>query len=161
MPAKVTYYSVAGLNKAIRRLPKQAKAKLRDANQAIANKVAGDARVRAARVGGIARHVGPSIRSGRDTVPVIRMGNSLPLPTAGDGWERRRTGPRQTIGDVIWGAEFGSTRHTQFSPWKGNAGDAGYFLWPAVRDDREYIAREFEQAVANAEASTFKGESRR
>lgn len=161
MAAKVTYYSVAGLNKALRKLPKEAKASLRDANVRIADKVAGDARGRARSVGGVARYVEPTIRAGRDTVPVIRMGNSSPLPTSGNGWQRARTGTRQTIGDVIWGAEFGATRYPQFRPWKGNSGNAGYFLWPAVRDDREFISDEFEKAVADAEASVFKGETKR
>lgn len=165
MPAKITYYSVAGLNKAIRRLPKEAKASLRDANVRIADKVAGDARSRAQSVGGVAKYVGPTIRSGRDTVPIVRMGNSSPLPLSGSGWERKsRKGDRQTVGDVIWGAEFGGGKRPttqQFLPWRGNDTGAGYFLWPAVRDDGPFIAREFEKAVADAEASTFKGEAKR
>lgn len=163
MAKKMTYYSVAGLNKALRKLPKEAKAKLRDANVRIAAKVASDAASRATQVGGIARHVAPTIRAGRDTVPVVRMGSSQPLPVAGNGWSRSRDGKRQTIGDVIWGAEFGGGARpttTQFSPWRGNDDGAGYFLFPTVKDAHAFIAREFEQAVADAESATFKGESR-
>lgn len=31
------------------------------------------------------------------------------------------------------GAEFGA-RRPQFKPWRGNGADAGYFLWPSIRD---------------------------
>ena len=147
----LTYYNVAGLNKSLRRLPKQASAQLRDASQKIAAKVAEDAADRARGQGGLAAIVAPTIRSGRDRVPVIRMGNSTPLPTQGNGWQRTRTGNRQTIGDVIWGAEFGGGRRTpQFKPWRGNDTGAGYFLWPTVRDDRRYIADEYSDALNDA-----------
>ena len=32
-----------------------------------------------------------------------------------------------------FGAEYGSMRWPQFKPWRGNAENAGYFLWPSVR----------------------------
>lgn len=31
------------------------------------------------------------------------------------------------------GAEFGAYRYKQFQTWRGNGGDAGYFLFPAIR----------------------------
>jgi hypothetical protein len=51
------------------------------------------------------------------------------------------------------GAEFGSQRgqrrtgpsgrrflgHNQFDPWRGNGSSAGYFLYPAIRDNTERI----------------------
>ncbi len=161
MTAKVTYYTVAGLNKSIRKLPKEAKAHLRDGAEKIAKKVADDARGRARQVCGVAALVEPTIRSGRDTVPVVKMGNSTRLPATGNGWQRNRTGPRQTIGDVIWGAEFGGgARPTtqQFRPWRGRDEGAGYFLWPAVRGDRQFIADAYSDALKDAEAAAFKGE---
>lgn len=38
------------------------------------------------------------------------------------------------------GAEFGSYRYKQFKEWRGNQDEAGYFLWPALRQfrDREF-----------------------
>ena len=163
MAAKVTYYSVAGLNKSIRRLPKEAKAKLRDGAERIAKKVAADAQARARSQGGIAAIVAPTIRSGRDTVPVVKMGDSTRLPTSGSDWQRNRTGKRQTIGDVIWGAEFGGGRRpttTQFLPWRGSGTGAGYFLWPTVRGDRQFISDAYEESMADAEAAALKGEKK-
>lgn len=153
MAKTMTFYNVAGLNKALRKLPKTANASLRDASQAIADKVAGDARSAAASQGGVAALVAPTIRSGRDRVPLVKMGSSSRLPTSGSGWSRSRGGQRQTIGDVIWGAEFGggarrSTR--QFKPWRGNDTGAGYFLWPTVRGDRDYIEQAYGAAILEA-----------
>jgi len=35
------------------------------------------------------------------------------------------------------GAEFGSYAYKQFERWRGNDENAGYFLWPAVREYRD------------------------
>ena len=153
MAKTLTFYQVEGLNRTLRALPREATAKLRDASQAIAAKVASDAAAAARSQGGIAAIVAPTIRAGRDRVPLVRMGNSSPLPTSGNGWTRGRSGKRQTIGDVIWGAEFGGgARPTtrQFKPWLGNDTGAGYFLWPTVRGDREFIENAYGDAILDA-----------
>jgi hypothetical protein len=153
MPTKTTFYSVPALNKTLRKLPKSASAKLRDASQVIAGRIADDAAGRARSLGGLAALVAPTIRSGRDRVPVVRMGDSSRLPLSGNGWERDRSGSRQTVGDIIWGAEFGGgARSTtqQFQPWRGSGDGAGYFLWPTVRDDREFIRDEYSDALLDA-----------
>lgn len=162
MTAKATYYSVAGLNKSLRRLPKEAKVELRNGAERIARKVAADAQARAKSQGKLAAIVAPTIRSGRDTVPIVKMGSASRLPEAGGDWQRTRSGSRQTIGDVIWGAEFGGGRRApQFLPWRGSGDGAGYFLWPTVKADRGYIEDTYNDAMAEAEASVFKGEKRK
>lgn len=42
-------------------------------------------------------------------------------------------------GGKAWdfGAEFGSYVYGQFPEWRGNKDDAGYFLWPAIREFRD------------------------
>lgn len=149
MAKSMTFYNVAGLNKTLRTLPKTASANLRDASQAIADKVASDARGKASAQGGVAALVASTIRPGRDRVPLVRMGSSAKLPSD----KRSRTGNRQTIGDVIWGAEFGGgARPTtrQFKPWRGNDTGAGYFLWPTVRGDRDFIETAYGDAILEA-----------
>lgn len=146
MAKTFTFYQVEGLNRALRSLPKAASSKLRDASQVIAGKVATDASGAARSQGGVAGLVAGSIRSGRDRVPLVRMGSAARLP--GD-----RKGQRQTVGDVIWGAEFGGgARPTtrQFKPWRGNSTGAGYFLWPTVRGDREFIEQAYGDAILAA-----------
>ena len=149
MAAKTTTYStVKGLNKALARLPKEASAELRTASKAIASKIADEATARAKGVGGVARFV--TVKAYRDRVPVVRMGSTAKLPTEGDGWAHSRDGARQTIGDVIWGAEFGGqARDTtlQFMPHKGRT---GYFLWPTVRDRSDWMQDQYSDALMNA-----------
>ncbi len=150
MAKATTFYRVPDLNKALRKLPKTATVELRQAAKAIASKVAETAAASARAQGGIAALVAPSIRATSDRVPAIRMGNTTRLPTQGNGWQRPRTGKRQTIGDVIWGAEFGSITYSQFSAWRGSDTGAGYFLWPAVRDDARFIADKYDEALMDA-----------
>ena len=155
MAARATFKSVEGLNKALRKLPKAAVTQLRDASQEIAGRVADDARARAQGLGGLAALVAPTIRAGRDRSPLVKMGNSSPLPEEGAGWEHERGGPNQTIGDAMWGAEFGGGRRPttrQFSPWRGSGQDAGYFLYPAIRQDEPWIEERYGDALDDAMA---------
>lgn len=43
------------------------------------------------------------------------------------------------VGPYVLGAEFGAKRYPQFKPWRGNGDEAGYWLFPAVRDMRDEI----------------------
>ncbi len=151
--ATQVFSSVMGLNTALRKLPKETIVRLRDASVVIAAKVAADAQGRAQQEGKLAALVGPSIRATRDKVPVVRMGGATKLPESGAGWTHSRSGSRQTIGDVMWGAEFGGQRRPttgQFFPWRGSGAGAGYFLYPAVRGDETYIHDEYSAALNKA-----------
>jgi len=151
VPAKTTTYtSVKGLNRALARLPKEASAELRVAAKAIAVDIAQEAQGRARGQGGLAALVAPTIKAARDRVPVIRMGGSGKLPESGSDWSRDRNGSRQTIGDVIWGAEFGGQKRAttmQFLPHKGTV---GYFLWPTVRDRSDEMQDRYSEALMDA-----------
>jgi hypothetical protein len=150
MAKTFTYTNIAGLNRTLNALPKVAQAEMRNASLEIAEDVAREAASRASAQGGVAALVAPTIKAKRDRVPKVEMGGSKRLPADG----RRRSGPRQTIGDVIWGAEFGSDRFRQFRPWRGNGSLAGYFLWPAIRDDAADILDRYGEALMNAVDST-------
>ena len=43
------------------------------------------------------------------------------------------------VGGYVLGAEFGAKRYRQFRPWQGNKMEAGYFLFPAIREMRGAI----------------------
>lgn len=150
----LTFYQVEGLNRTLRRLPKEANVALRDASQAIASMIAATASSAARSVGGVAGIVAPTIKAKRDRVPIVKMGSSAKLPMEGNGWTRKsRKGDRQTIGDVIWGAEFGGGKRPttrQFKPWLGNDTGAGYFLWPTIRGEREFIEKAYGDAILDA-----------
>lgn len=149
MARTYTYANVAGLRRALRALPKEAQATMRDASSDIAADVAGRAAVRARFVGGVAKHVAPTIKARRDRVPKVVMGGSTRLPDRPGG----RSGRGQTVGDVIWGAEFGGGRRPstrQFSPWRGNGEGAGYFLWPTVRENADETMERYGDALVKA-----------
>jgi hypothetical protein len=147
MARTYTFNNVAGLRRALNSLPKVAQAEIRGASLAIAQDIAPKAAARARQVGGVAKYVAPTIKARRDRVPKIVMGGTKRLP-ARDG--RPRRGPNQTVGNVVWGAEFGSDRFPQFRPWRGNDDGAGYFLWPTVRDDSDEIMERYDDAVMAA-----------
>lgn len=45
------------------------------------------------------------------------------------------------------GAEFGSITYPQFPAFRGSGSGAGYFLWPAIRANRERVAGLFLDGV--------------
>lgn len=154
MTKTYTFSNVAGLHKALRRLPKDATVRLRSASLRIAARVAERAGARARMVGGVSKYVAPTIKPKRDRVPKIVMGGAARLP-ARDG--ATRSGRRQTVGDVMWGAEFGSDRFRQFSPWRGSDTGAGYFLWPTVRAESDATIEEYGDALIDAVDKSAKG----
>lgn len=154
MPARTyTYNNVAGLRRALRKLPKEVSASLREASLGIAQDVAGIAAQRARMVGGVAKYVAPTIKAKSDRVPKIVMGGTARLPG-------ERGGRNQTVGNVVWGAEFGGGRRPttrQFSPWRGNSTGAGYFLWPTVRDESAEIMDRYGDALMDAVDDAARG----
>lgn len=150
MARKTTYKTVEGLNRALRSLPKEVSAHLRDEAQAIAGDIAKEASRRASRVGGVARYVGPSIKAKRDRVPVVQMGGTKRLPTAGTGWERSRKGSGQTVGDVMYGSEFGGGYRPATRQFMPNTGTEGYYFYPAVRDLGDKALERYSRALAKA-----------
>jgi hypothetical protein len=147
MARTYTFNEMAGLNQMLRSVSKVASVELRGASAEIAQDVADKAATEAYLEGGAAIHVAPTIKARPDRVPRIVMGGTKRLP-ARDG--RPRRGPNQTVGNVVWGAEFGSDRFPQFRPWRGNDDGAGYFLWPTVRDDSDEIMERYDDAVMAA-----------
>jgi hypothetical protein len=120
---------LAELSRALRKLEGAEWSKeLRDANKSVADLVAKDARAAAYSLGGVAAHVAPSIgaRASQQSAGVAFGGARYPM--AG-------------------GAEFGSNRFKQFKPWRGNGSDAGYFVYPAIRQDLDRIETEYTRAI--------------
>ena len=138
--------SVKGLNRALASLPKLAAEELRQASLAIAQHVADDARGRAIRVGGVARLVAPSIKATRDRVPAVKQGGSGKLPAT----SRTRAGSRQTVGDVMWGAEFGGRGRPTTQQFQPHLGTRGYFLWPTVRARSDDTQKRYSEALDEA-----------
>ncbi len=144
MTAKLTDYgnNIAGLRRAVRALPKETKAELTGASQEIAEDVAADVRGRAAGLGIGWKYLGPTVRAAKSSIPNVKIGGKRKLPG--------RKGPRQTVGDLLWGLEFGGgvrPETRQFMPHKGRT---GYALWPAVRAHSDETGRRYSEALLSA-----------
>lgn len=147
MGKTTTYKTVAGLNRTLRKLPKEASRELRAESKAIARKVATAAASRARTQPGVAKYVAPTIKARSDRVPVVVMGGSTRLPG-----HTGQNQTHQTVGDVWAGAEFGSRRYTQFQPWTGNqhVGKPGYFLYNTIRENETEIMGDYSDALYRA-----------
>lgn len=116
------------LNRALRRMGPEFPKEMRAVNKTVAEFVANDARSNAYSLGGVAAHVAPSIKASAGTT-------SAGVAFGGPSWP------------MAGGAEFGSIRYKQFQPWRGNGPDAGYFVYPAIRQDADRIEDEYTEAV--------------
>lgn len=148
-----TYTRVKGLRDALRALPEEAQRQLGHAFVDIAGDVAEEAGRRARALGGVSGLVAPSIKAVRDPKsPRVRMGSRRRLPRQGDGWgPRSRRGDSQTIGALIFAAEFGAspTTYPQFADHP-HRGTRGWFLWPTVRESEDAIMDRIDEAVLRA-----------
>jgi len=116
------------LNRALRELGPDLQRELKRTNLDVAQIVADDARSAALQLGGVAAHVAPSIRAAaRNTAAGVSFG--------GAGYP------------MAAGAEFGAYRFKQFQPWRGNDENAGYFVYPAIRQDADRIETEYGAAI--------------
>lgn len=133
------YVRVAGLadfQRELRKVNADLPKELRKANIEAAEVVASDARRRAEARGGVSRKSAPSIKA--------------------QGEQRRS---KVSIGGARFpfalGAEFGSIQYAQFDPWTGNGSDAGYFLYPAIRETREEFMDVYEQVIDRLSRRAF------
>lgn len=138
--AKMTTLSgIEGLNRALRSLDKLVKAELTDASKALVGPLADEARSKAASLGGAWKYVGPTIKAEKSSKPSIKAGGNRLI--------KGRSGSKQTVGDLLYGAEFGALRFTQFRPWLGKT---GYAIWPTVREHEDDIAEKYSAALLAA-----------
>lgn len=134
MPKRTTYTDPRKVAKAIGKLPGLAERELDDATESIASRTASLAASRARAVGGVASLVAGSIRA---------QGNTVVM----DGSGQLRDGPRQTVADVMWGAEFGSGRYAQFMPYRPGK---GYFLYGTLAAETARNMDTYSEALDDA-----------
>lgn len=116
---------------------------LGQANKQAAQIIADDASHRAESLGSTARHVASSIKAAATQQASVTLG--------GDQWP------------MALGAEFGSRRYPQFPPWRGNQwtdgegppGGEGYFLMPAVRENKEAFMEAYGRSVDELTRDAF------
>lgn len=98
-------------------------------NKLAADMVKDAARSKAAGLGGVANKAAASLATAKATRQAsVRLGRGMPF---------------------AFGAEFGAKKYRQFQPWRGNqwvtgdgpAAGVGYFLYPAIREQRAEVER--------------------
>ena len=124
----VEVHGLRELNRALREVEGGTPKALRETNKKVATKVATKARGRASALGSTAAHVAPSLRASAGATSAGVAGGGATFPMFG-------------------GAEFGSLRYKQFPPWRGSGSDAGYFLYPTIRDEAPHIEDEYREAL--------------
>lgn len=123
---------LAELSRALKQLEDiESRREIRMANKTAADYVAGHARDRAYSLGSTAGHVAPSIKAsaGYQSAGVAFGGSGFPM---------------------AMGAEFGGQRRKttqQFEPWRGSDSDAGYFLYPTIRERADEIVEPYKDAI--------------
>jgi hypothetical protein len=121
------------LNKALKEIGPAFPREMRSANKEVAGGVAKHALSNALGLGGVAAHVAGSIKPSAGV-------NSASVGIGGP------TNP------AAGGAEFGGGRRPtthQFKPWRGSGPGAGYFLYPAIREDADEIVADYMDALNN------------
>lgn len=137
---------LGALSKALADFGPEVRKELRKANYEVADDVADEAQGRALSVGGVAAHVAPTIKA------------SAGLKSAGVALQ----------GDAAAGAEFGANRdgqrkrssgtyigYRQFKPWRGAGSNAGYFLYPTIRDNADQIKDTYQRDIDRLTARLF------
>lgn len=84
-------------------------------NEKIAEPIAERAQELAAGLGGVHARVAPTIKASSSQSEAMVKGGGAKSPE-------------------FFGAEFGALQYPQFPGWKGNDDNAGYMLWPAIRE---------------------------
>lgn len=116
------------LNKALKALGPEVQKELKAANFEVGSMVADDARSIALGLGDVAAKVAPSIKATKTAVGAAVSFGGAAYPFAG-------------------GAEFGALRFKQFKTWRGNGSDAGYFVYPAIRQDADQIETTYVERI--------------
>ena len=131
--------------KAMRELNPQMGRAFGAANKEVAEIVASEARAKADQLGGVHRHVKPSIKaSAQQRFAAVTIG-----------------GPKFPM---ALGAEFGAKRYEQFPPWRGNQWPStwvpegvGYMIHPAIREKADQVRNEYGVAIMQLARKAFPG----
>lgn len=116
------------LSRALKSIDPGLQKELRATNRQVAQDVTAAAKGRALSLGSVAAKTAGSLRA---TAGATSAGVGM----GGSGYE------------FAGGAEFGSLKYKQFQPWRGNDSDAGYFLYPTIRDKADEIVETYDDAM--------------
>ena len=127
---------------------------MRDAALQVADQVVKKAQVSAAGQAPHGRNPGSrsqaaavvsGLRARHDRVPLIKLDHKRGFVSKSRPNRRRKT--KVTMGDVFFGAEFGGRRRPTTQQFLSHRGRSGYFFWHTVRENRDFIIREYFEAI--------------
>lgn len=134
---------IAGLNELVRDLrawDRKAPRLVSTAHRKLARKVAAKAKTRGTSQGSVAAKAAKSLRaSGTVSTAAVLLGGPK-APYAMGAEFGSYSNQLRTPGQDKYQGRRTYLGYNQFLPWKGNSTDAGYFLWPTIRDMQEEIA---------------------
>lgn len=107
---------------------------LKDANKQVGDLVVDEAKSRAQTR--LQQKAAATLRAGRQQAKAVVTGGTAKVP-------------------FFYGAEFGALKYRQFSPWRGSGQNAGYFLFPAMRDTRGEVLEVYGVAIDKLASSAF------
>lgn len=127
--------------KSLKELGPQWPKRLGQAHREAGDLVATAAKHKASVLGGVHRHVMPSIKA-------AAAAQQAKVSIGGPAWP------------MAMGAEFGSLAYPQFPPWRGNqfsldSGNVGYLVQPAARENRDEVMDVFDDAIRRLAAEAF------
>jgi hypothetical protein len=141
VPERIIVEGLDELRKALKALGDMDSTKeFKAAGYTIMERVAAEAKGRAAGLGRMQARAGASIKPARvATGGAVRFGGGVPW-AMGSEFGAGQGVPRNTARGTVAG-------WNQFMPWRGSGGGAGYFLWPTVRDRAKTIAADYDKLL--------------
>ena len=85
------------------------------------------------------------LRARHDRVPLIKLDHKRGYVSKSRPNRKRKT--KVTMGDVFFGAEFGGGRRPTTQQFLRHRGRSGYFFWITVRKNKDFIIREYFDAI--------------
>ena len=80
-------------------------------------------------------------------MPVIAIGSKARI---------RKGSARQTVGDLLWGVEFGGRKRPSTMQFLPHLGTTGYALWPTIRQELPDIMDRWADALYDAAVSSMR-----
>lgn len=122
---------------------------LKDANMEAAESIIGPAQSSAARIGRMEARAAATLKASK-TASVARLifgGASAPF-AGGAEYGANRNRARQTARGTVMG-------WNQFNPHRGGGENAGYFLWPTIRERTDDIIEMYGDSIERITAKAF------
>lgn len=124
-------------------------AQLGEVNYDVASSIIGPAKAKAASVGRMEARAAATLSASKSTVSARVMFGGAKAPFAGGAeFGAGQNRPRSTARGTVQG-------WNQFNPWRGNGGDAGYFLYPTIRERTPDIVEMYGDAIEKITAQAF------